>query len=68
MNTYEEKLIETARDFHASNQLEVANIARIRAERSENAPGVAAGNNYVRVFSHFDNGKPVFVWQNWGGV
>jgi len=67
MNTYETKLIETARDFLASEPFEVADIARVRAERSDNAL-VEVGNNYTRVFSHFENGQPVFVWQNWGGV
>jgi hypothetical protein len=67
MNTYETKLIETARDFPTADNLEVAHIASIRAERAENAP-VEFGNNYVRAFSHFENGQPVFVWENWGGV
>lgn len=67
MNTYEEKIIETAREFPASESLEVINIATIRAERAEDAP-VSAGNAYTRVLSHFEKGSPIFVWQNWGGV
>jgi len=66
MNIYVKKLIEAARDFPASENLEVENIARIRAERAEDNAPVSGGNNYVRVFSHIENGKPVFVWENWG--
>ena len=65
MNTYETKLIETARDFPESDNLEVANIARIRTERANTKP-INIGNNYIKVFDHFENGRPVFRWENWG--
>ena len=68
MNTFISKLIKTAREFADRDDIDIVDIANIRAQRAENAPA-EMGNNYVREFSHFDeNGKPVFKWANWGGV
>ena len=69
MNTYEAKLIETARDFPNLTADEVVDIAHKRAERAERAENAPAmNNNYVREFSHFENGKPIFRWSNWSRV
>lgn len=66
ITTFDEILIETAREFPQADALEVAHIAAVRAERAENKP-IERGNLYTRVLSHFDeNGNPVFKWENWG--
>jgi hypothetical protein len=46
--------------------VDIAHKRAERAERAENAP--AMNNNYVREFSHFENGKPIFRWANWSRV
>jgi len=68
MSIYIQKVIKTARDFPALDDLEVTDIASVRTEREKVKP-VNVCNNYVRVFDHFDeNGKPLFRWENLGGI
>ena len=69
MNTFLRKLVDAAREFPTHDPHEVVDIAHKRAERAERAENAPAmNNNYVREFSHFENGKPIFRWANWSRV
>ncbi len=66
---FDKILIETAREFPAKDAVDVVDIASIRTERTINPPADnQRGNNYIKVLDHFENGRPVFRWENWGGI
>lgn len=63
-------LIKTAREFPDQDDYWVTKVAVKRMKRLMNRPVLAhsQGNNYQKMFSHFEGERPVFKWENFGDM